>query len=86
MENRINSDAVECIFNYAIRLRMMADASTSILHQLRSEGISLNIYNDITVPRIEGANEKKCVVQNVFLGSRQRRIRRERANQIDKNQ
>ena len=65
---------------------MMADASTHILHQLRSEGRSLKIYDDITVPRIEGANDKKGVVWNAFLGTRWSIIRRKRANQIDKNQ
>lgn len=57
-ENGINSDAVECISDYAIGLRLMMDASASILHQLRSKGGSTNIYDDITVPRIEGANQK----------------------------
>ena len=55
-ENRIRSDVVENISDYAIRLRMMVDLSTTILHQLRSEGGSLKIYDDIIVPRIEGAD------------------------------
>ena len=39
-EKGINSDAVECISDYTIGLRLMTDASVSILHQLRSEGRS----------------------------------------------
>ena len=75
LENRISSNAVESIFDYAIRFRMMADALTSILHQLRSEGGSLVINDDKTVPWIECANKKKSVVWNAFLRTRGSRSR-----------
>ena len=56
VKNGINSDAIECISDYAIGLRLMTDASANIFHKLRSEGRSLKIYDDIIILRIKGAN------------------------------
>ena len=65
---------------------MVSDASASIFRPLRYEGRNMKICNDITVPRIEGANKKKHVIWNAFLGTRWNIIRRERADQIGKDQ
>ena len=43
VENGINSDAVECIYDYEIGLGLMTDVSVSILRQIGSEGRSLKI-------------------------------------------
>lgn len=80
MENGINSDAVECIFDYTIGLPLVSNASTSILFQLILEGGILKIYGDIIVPRIKGVKTKKCVIWNAFLGTRWSGIGRERAD------
>ena len=55
-KNGIQSDTIEGIPDYTIRVQMMTDASAGILCQLRSESRSLEINDDITVPCIEGAN------------------------------
>ena len=58
-EYGIDSGAIERISNYMIRLRLMLYASAGIPRQLKSKGIILKIDDDITVPRIEGANQEK---------------------------
>ena len=73
-ENGIHSDTIEGIPDYTIRLRLMTDASAGILLQLRSESRILEINDDITVPRIKGANQEKRIVWYIFLTTRRRRV------------
>ena len=77
---------IEGILDYTIRLRLMMDASTDILRQLRSESRSLEINDDITVPWIKGANKEKCIVWDMVLRMRWSGVGRKGTNQIRKNQ
>ena len=84
-EYRINLNAIERIYDYTIMLRVMLDTMKGILCQLRSEFGSLEIYDDITIPQVKGANQEKCIIQNTVLGMRWSEVGREGTNQISKN-
>lgn len=55
-KNIINAEAVQGIANNAIGLRLVTNPPSSVFRYIRTEGRRLQIYYDVPIPRVEGAD------------------------------
>lgn len=56
------AETVQSVPNDTIRLRMVANMSSSILRQIRMKRVRLEIDNNVTVQGVEGTDQEKSVV------------------------
>ena len=55
-KNRISAEAVQGIANNVIGLRLVTNPPSSVFRYIRTEGRRLQIYYDVPIPRVEGAD------------------------------
>lgn len=66
-KNRVSIKAVQGIPNDTIGLRLMMDPSPSVLRHSGAKGGCLQIYDDIHIPGVDGANVEQSLVWDMIL-------------------
>ena len=74
------------ISNDTVRLGLMPNASVIILCQHKFEGEFLEVHDDITIPRVESANQEKSLIWELLISTNRKRSRGKGANKLSKDQ